>query len=147
MQNVVNYMGQAIKGQGAMYASVGDARISHVDARDIGDVAARVLTEGGHEGKAYDLSGPAALTYGEMADTLSSVLGRTVRYVPLSDEDYKKGAVSAGIPEAYADALVNLSRNYRERDFSRVAPDVHKLLGRVATSFEQFARDYAGQLR
>lgn len=147
MQNVVNYMGQTIKGQGAMYSSAGDARISHVDARDIGDVAARVLTEAGHDGKAYDLSGPAALTYGEMAATLSSVLGRPIQYVSVSDEDYKQAAVGAGTPEGYADALVNLNRNYRGGVFSRVAPDVHKLLGRVATSFEQFARDHAGQLR
>jgi uncharacterized protein YbjT (DUF2867 family) len=146
MQNVINYMGQTIKGQGAMYSSVGDARISHIDARDIGAVAARVLTEAGHEGKAYDLSGPAALSYGEMAATLSSVLGRKVQYVSVSDEDYKKAAMGAGTPEGYADALINLHRNYREGRFGRVAPDVQKLLGRAATSFEQFARDHASQL-
>jgi uncharacterized protein YbjT (DUF2867 family) len=147
MQNVVNYMGQTIKSQGAMYSSAADARVSSIDARDIGDVAARVLTEPGHEGKAYDLSGPAALGYADIASVLTGVLGREVKYVPVSDEDYKKAAVAAGTPEAYADALVNLNRNYREGGFSRVAPDVHKLLGRVATSFEQFARDHADQLR
>lgn len=147
MQNVVNYMGQTIKAQGAMYSSAADARVSSIDARDIGDVAARVLTEPGHEGKAYDLSGPAAIGYADIASILTRVLGHEIKYVPVSDEDYKKAAVGAGTPEAYADALVNLNRNYRGGRFSRVAPDVHKLLGRVATSFEQFARDHAALLR
>jgi uncharacterized protein YbjT (DUF2867 family) len=147
MQNVINYMGQTIKAQGAMYSSAGGARAAHIDARDIGDVAGRVLTEGGHEGKAYDLTGPAAISYEEMAAVLSGVLGREIRHVSITPEDYKKAAMAAGTPEAYADALVNLDHNYREGRFSRVAPDVHKLLGRVPTSFEQFARDQAQALR
>ncbi|HET8645314.1 MAG TPA: SDR family oxidoreductase, partial [Vicinamibacteria bacterium] len=147
MQNVVNFMAPTIKAQGALYSSAAGALISHIDARDIGEIAALVLTEGGHEGKTYELGGPAGITYDEMASVLTRELGRPVRYVPVSDEDYKQAAVASGVPEAYADALVNLNRNYRDGGFSRVAPDTHRLLGRVPTSFEQFARDYAAALR
>ncbi len=147
MQNVVNFMGATIKAQGAFYAPEAEARISHVDARDIAEVAATVLTGAGHEGKAYTLSGPQALTYGEIADTLSRVLGRKISCVSISDDDYRKGAMGAGMPEVYADALVDLARYYREGGAARVTADVKAVTGREPIAFEQFARDHADRLR
>jgi len=147
MQNVVNFMGQGIRGQKAIFTSAKDAPISHVHARDVGGVAARVLTESGHEGRAYDLTGPAANSYLDVARTLTMVLGHEIKVVPISDEDYKKGAVGAGIPEGYADALVDLNRVYRDGVAARVSPDVAKLLGRPAIDFATFARENAAALR
>ncbi|MGH8773124.1 MAG: NAD(P)H-binding protein, partial [Burkholderiales bacterium] len=71
MQNFANDMAETIKARGAIYQPAADAQISHIDVRDIARVAARVLTSPGHEGKAYELSGPQALTYGEAANALS----------------------------------------------------------------------------
>jgi uncharacterized protein YbjT (DUF2867 family) len=147
MQNVVNYMGATIKGQGAFYTSAPDAPIAHIDARDIGAAAARVLSEPGHEGKAYEMSGPAALTYNEIAAVLTRVLGREIRCVGLSDEDYRAGAIGAGMPEAYADALVDLGRFYRSGRAAEVTPDVRPLLGRDLIAFDKFAQDHAGSLK
>jgi uncharacterized protein YbjT (DUF2867 family) len=147
MQNVVNYMGDTIRGQSALYSSGANGAASHVDARDIGRVGAKVLTEAGHEGKAYDLTGPAALTYGEIAETLTRVLGRPIRYVPISHEQYRQAAVAAGTPEGYADALVDLNRYYAEGHGARVSPAVRQLNGRDPIPFAQFARDYADKLR
>lgn len=147
MQNVITYMAGTIKGQGALYSSAGDGRISAIDARDIGAAAARVLTETGHEGKAYELTGPAAIGYAEVAAILTRVLGRTITYVPITDEEYKRGAVAAGTPESYADALVNLNQLYREGRFARVSPDVRTLLGREPGTFEQFALGHVGALK
>lgn len=147
MQNVVHFMGQTIRSEGAMYACAGQARISHVDVRDIGEVAAKVLGEAGHEGRIYELGGPAALTYDEVAAVLARELGRPVRYVAVGDEDYQRSAVAQGVPKAYAEAVVNLNQNYRKGRFSRVSPDVPRLLGREAISFEQFVRDHAAALR
>jgi len=53
MQNMSSFYAQTIKTQGAFYLPAGEARISHIDVRDIASVAAKVLTETGHEGKAY----------------------------------------------------------------------------------------------
>lgn len=86
MQNLVNHMGATIKAQGAIYQATADAPMSHIDARDIGAVPARVLTEPGHDGRAYALSGPQALSYGQMAEMLSAALGRRIEYVATSDE-------------------------------------------------------------
>lgn len=147
MQNVVNYMGATIKGQGVFHQPAEDARISHIDVRDIGRVAAAALTEPGHEGRAYTLSGPQALSYDEIADTLSRVLGRKITYVRITAAQYKQGAMAAGIPEPYADALLDLVRYYREGHASRVTSAVRDVTGREATPFEQFARDHADALR
>jgi uncharacterized protein YbjT (DUF2867 family) len=147
MQNVVNYMGETIRVQSAIYSPAGDSAIAHIDARDIGAAGARVLAEKGHEGKAYQLSGPAALTYGQIAGILTRVLGREIRYVPISFEQYKQALTAAGTPEAYAAALVDLNRFYTTGKAAAVAPAVRQLTGRDPTPFEQFARDHASKLR
>ena len=147
MQNVVTYMGETIRSQSAIYSPAGNAAASHIDARDVGAVGARVLTDKGHEGKAYELTGPAALTYGQIAEILSRVLGRTIGYVPISPEQYRQAAVAAGTPEGYANALVDLNRYYLEGKASVVTPAVRQLTGRDPIPFEQFARDYADKLR
>ncbi len=147
MQNVVNYMGGTIRSQSALYSSAGRGAVSHVDVRDIAAVAARVLSENGHEGRAYEITGPAALRYDEVAATLSRVLGRAIQYVPLTHEQAKQGAIKAGAPEGYAEALVDLERHYAGGGGSRVSETVRRLTGKEATPFSQFAQDYAAQLR
>ena len=147
MQNVVNYMGDTIRAEGKIFSAVGEAKMSHVDVRDIAAVAAKALTGPGHEKKTYTLSGPEALTYAEMAAELSKVLGRTITHVSLPPADLKGGMLAAGIPEEYADRLLDLERYYREGQASRVTNDVHHVTGRAPVRFEQFARDSTSSLR
>ena len=144
MQNMANYSGPTIKDHGAFYHATGDARVAHVDVRDIAAVAVRVLTEPGHEGKAYTLTGPDALTYGDVAAKLSAASGREVRYVDLPPADLKKGLVGAGIPDAYADALLDLDRWYTTGEAGKVSADIKMVTGRDPISFDQYAKDHAG---
>src|SRR5260221_11345291 len=92
MQNVVTYMGETIRKESALYASAGHGAASHVDARDIGAVGAKVLTESGHGGKAPELTGPVALTHDQIAGGLTTAPAPPVRYVPLPHPQYKQGA-------------------------------------------------------
>jgi uncharacterized protein YbjT (DUF2867 family) len=103
MQNVVTYMGDTIRSGGVFYSASGEAKISHVDVRDIAAVAVKALMETGHERKVYQLTGPQALTYDEIASELSSVLGRSIQHTNLTSEDIKGGMFTAGIPEWFAD--------------------------------------------
>jgi uncharacterized protein YbjT (DUF2867 family) len=147
MQNVVTVMGEDIREEDAFYDSVGDARISHIDARDVGRVAAHVLTEPGHEEEAYELSGPEAITHDEIAETLTEALGRTIRYVRLSDEEYRKRLLAMGLPEEEAEAWVDVNRVARTTDAdSVVTTSVRDITGREPTSFEEFCHDYAPDL-
>jgi uncharacterized protein YbjT (DUF2867 family) len=149
MQNFVTYEADTIKRQGAFYHPCGAAKVSHIDVRDIAAVAVRALTASGkeHEGKKYDLSGPEALTYEQCAAKLSAAAGRPIRYVSPPEAEYRTSLLDAGIPEAYADALLDLCRFYVAGKASRVTTAVRDVTGREATRFDQFAKDYAGALK
>lgn len=143
MQNFVNYQAGSIKAQNAFYAPAGEARISHIDARDIGRVAAQVLTASGHESRAYELSGPQALSYADAAEILSRVVGRKVGYVAVTDEAAKAGMLAGGIPEFYADYLIDLNQAYRRGLGDKVTTAVQDVTGRAPVAFEQFAQENA----
>lgn len=147
MQNFANHMAESIKEKGAIYQPAGDTRISFVDVRDIAAVAAQALTSEGHAGKAYELSGPQALSYREVAGIFTRVLGREVSYVALTDEHARAGMLDAGMPDFYADAMIGLNRAYRDGIAKQVTPDVEDVTGRPPVSFEQFVRDYAHSFR
>ncbi len=147
MQNFVNYNAATINTQNAFYGCVGEGKVSHVDIRDIGAVAVKTLTETGHEGKAYTLTGPAAFTNAEIAQILSDDLGREIRYIDLPREQFKQALLGAGLQEWDADALIDLQRLYHEGGASAVTSDVERLLGRKPTSFEQFSRDHREAFR
>jgi uncharacterized protein YbjT (DUF2867 family) len=147
MQNFFNYMGETIRKQSAFYTSAGNGASAHIDARDIGAAAAKVLTGNGHDGKAYDLTGPEALTYPQAAAILSRALGREIQCVPITPEQYKQGALAAGMPEVYVDALVDLDRYYSAGRMAAPTPTVKQLTGREPIRFEQFAKDYADRFK
>jgi uncharacterized protein YbjT (DUF2867 family) len=142
MQNVAAFYGETIRSQGTFYAAQGDGAVSHVDVRDIAAAAVKVLSVAGHEGKTYALTGPEALTNEQMAQTLSRVAGREIKYVDLPPAEVKKAMLAAGIPEWSADAVLDLQRLYREGKASQISPDVAGLTGRKPRSFEEYARDY-----
>ncbi|MEO1209108.1 MAG: hypothetical protein AAFX78_06170 [Cyanobacteria bacterium J06638_20] len=80
---------------------------------DIAAVAVKALTEPIHVGKAYTLTGSEALTYDELAQELSAVLGRSISQINLAHEDLKHGMLAEGMPEAIADRMLDLERYYR----------------------------------
>ena len=145
MQNFVTYDGETIRSQGAIYHAAGDAKISHVDVRDIAAVAVAALTAKGreHEGKAYTLSGPEGLSFAQVAEKLSAATGREIRYVDLSESDYRQGLIGAGIPAPYAEQLVELARYYAAGRASKVTTAVRDVTGREPLRFDQFSRENA----
>lgn len=147
MQNVANYYAGTIKTQGAFYGSAGEARISHVDVRDIAAVAAKALTTPGHDGRAYTITGPEALTYAQIAEKAGKAIGKPVAYVNLTDEQSKQGALAAGVPEFYADLLVDLTRYYRGGTAATVSGDVVKMTGTKPRSFDAFLADHLAAFR
>jgi uncharacterized protein YbjT (DUF2867 family) len=147
MQNVVNFMGDTIRSQNAFYSSAGDAKISHVDVRDIAAVAVRTLTESGHDGKVYTLTGPEALSYSDLASEISKVLGRTINHVSLPPSALKSGMLAAGTPEWLADLLLDLEHYFSRDKASPITDDIKRVTGREPIRFEQYARDFAPQLK
>src|ERR1700756_156149 len=89
MQNIINYSGETIRTQNPFYGSEGDGQVSQIDIRDVAAVAVKALTEDGHVGKTYTLTGPKALTNNEVARILSEKLGREIRFINLPPAQLK----------------------------------------------------------
>jgi uncharacterized protein YbjT (DUF2867 family) len=121
--------------------------VSLIDTRDVGRVAAEILTGSEHEGQAYELSGPEALTQDRQMAILSEALGREIRFVAPPDEEWRAGALAAGLPEWLADRLIDLQRYFRNGEASRITGEVERLTGSPPTSFRRFAQDYASAFR
>jgi uncharacterized protein YbjT (DUF2867 family) len=136
-------MASTIRAEGAFYSASGQARISHVDVRDIAAVGVKALTEPGHEGKAYTLTGPEALTYDEMADEMSKVLRRPISHVSLSPSHLKAGMLAEGMPEAIADRMLDLERCFREGWAGQITPDIKQVTGRDARRLADYVRETA----
>ena len=147
MQNVVTFMSETIKAESAFYSASGEAKIAHIDVRDIAAVAVKALTEPTHAGQAYTLTGPEALTYDELAQKLSVVLGRSISHISLPPEDLKHGMLAEGLPDAIADRMLDLERYYREDQASRITNDVQRVTGQESRQFTQYIRDYASLLQ
>lgn len=140
------YLGM-INEAGALYLPAADAKLSFVDTRDIGAVAAVALTDDGHDDAEYALTGPSALDHGEACIVLSEVAGRQIPYVPISDDDLRQALSAQGMPPEGVEEMVALYQIVREGACEPVSPDVESVLGRPPISFEQYAADYAEYLR
>ena len=142
MQNYINFHSRTIKQQGAFYAAQGDGKVSLIDVRDVAEVMVKVLTSGGHEGKAYDITGPEAISNYEIASALTEVAGRQIKYVDVPESAVRKGMLDTGMPEELVNALMELVAISKAGHLSAVLPGVERLLGRKPGSFRRFAQDF-----
>ena len=147
MQNVVTFMGESIRAEAAFYSAVGQAKISHVDVRDIAAVAVKALAGPTHEGKAYTLTGPEALSYDDLANELSKALGCPITHISLPPSDLKNSMLVEGMSEDIADRMLDLERYFREGQASRITSDIKQVTGCDPRRFAQYARDYASSLQ
>jgi uncharacterized protein YbjT (DUF2867 family) len=126
-----------------LFSAAGQAKIAMIDPRDVGAVAAVCLTQAGHEGQRYLLTGPEAITYADVAQRLSTLLGHPVELVNVTDEALRQALLEAGMPEWYAGNLVTLFELLREGAGSEVTDTVKALTGQPARSFDTFASDHS----
>ncbi|HEX7956369.1 MAG TPA: SDR family oxidoreductase [Pyrinomonadaceae bacterium] len=146
MQNVLGLVEQ-IATTDKFSQPVGDARASFIHLQDVAAVAARVLTEDGHEGQTYTLTGPEALSYADVAARLSEALGRSIAYVPVTPEQFRAGALAAGRPEWLDSALERLNEIFAAGLAAAVTDDVSRVAGSEPTTFAEFARRNASAFR
>jgi uncharacterized protein YbjT (DUF2867 family) len=115
-----------------------DQRIVSIDIIDIAEVAVKVLTGSGHEGKVYPITGPEALTMNEVAEKFSAVLGRKINYVNIPPGDAKRNQLAAGVPQYNADALEELFAERRKGRESKVYNTLKEVFSLKPTSFDEF---------
>jgi uncharacterized protein YbjT (DUF2867 family) len=143
MSNVLAAAAQ-VAYEGRFFAPAGDARIAMIDPRDVGAAAACMLTTPAYVHGAFVLTGPAAITYADVAAELSAATGRDVEFVDVSDDDAREAMIESGLPAFVAEQIVAIFAAARDGVNSEVTGTVESLTGRPARPFAEFARDHAG---
>ncbi len=142
MQNTM-MAAQTISSNGVIYWDMNDAKLGMIDVRDIVDAAFAVLTGSGHEGKSYILTGPATISFYDVAKSFSNALGKDVRYVRVPAEAALKSMIDLGMPKWIAEGYLELDEGFGENFANSVTDNVWNLTGHPARSFDQFAHDFA----
>jgi uncharacterized protein YbjT (DUF2867 family) len=128
---------------GSLFAPAGDGAIAMVDPRDVGAVAAAVLTSDGHAGRDYTLTGPEAIAYQQVATALVAATGHPVEYLDVPAEAARAGMVAAGMPPWLVEHLDRVFDLVRRGELAETTHTVRTLIGREPRSFADFAHDRA----
>jgi uncharacterized protein YbjT (DUF2867 family) len=142
MQNYLAFGAGTITSEDAFYLPHGDGAISSIDVGDIAAVAATVLTEDGHAGRAYELTGPEPLTGHDIAAILSRATGRTIEYVDVPVAAARRSLTALGMPAAVVEGLLELAAVIRADRRAVVTSAVAQVTGIRPRSFERFVADH-----
>lgn len=130
---------------GELFLPVDDTVEPFIDVEDIAAVAVAVLTEDGHHGKTYELSGPESLTFPEAVDAIAEAAGRAVVFQNVTAEDYAAALRAEQLPEDLVFFLDAMYRIMREGKIGDVADGVEQVLGRKPTAFADWAKRAAAE--
>lgn len=120
---------------GEVRLPAGDGKEAFVDAEDIAEVAVAALTEDGHAGWSYELSGPRLMTFQDAVAEIARTVGRDIRYVPLTPEAYADEQCAEGVPEEWAQLSVGLYDHVRSGALASLSDGVQRALGRAPRDF------------
>lgn len=130
-----------IKEMNAVHAPYGDVALPIVDPLDIAEVAAAALTEDGHSGRTYEITGPAATTPRERVEEIAAATGRPLEFVELTPEEAGR-QMSAFMPPAVVEGTLAIL-GHPTADEQAISPHVEEVLGRPARGFGEWARRFA----
>ena len=147
MQNTVSQFADSIRRRGRFEAPQGGGRVSVIDTRDVAAVAAHLLMRSPPPTGCFELTGPAALSNYAIAEAFSRVLGREIEYVDSDAGETRAALLSQGLSAWLTDIIMELYALSARGAAARVTPDVAQVLGRAATSFEDFAAEHADRFR
>ena len=142
MQNTM-MAAQTVASEGVVYMAFKDGKVGMIDVRDVADVAVKVLTEDGHEGKTYTLTGPASISFHDVAAALSKALGKQINYVDVPLEAAREAMIGMGLPVWIAGAFGEYFTAFSEGHGDFITDDVQMITGNPARPFEAFAHDFA----
>jgi uncharacterized protein YbjT (DUF2867 family) len=145
-QNVTTVNAPSIGADGRLYVPAGNARLSMTDTRDVAAVAAAIITGDGHAGQAYDVSGPEALSHGDVADRLGAAMGRPVEYVDVAPDAFRETMLGYGLQQWLVDGLANMFEDYRRSGpdgyAAQATETVQRITGRPARSLDALLAEW-----
>ncbi|MFE3989776.1 SDR family oxidoreductase [Nocardia tengchongensis] len=138
-ENYAGGLAHAVE-SGVLHGAAGAGKVSGAARADYAEAAARVLTTDGHEGKVYELGGDETLSYAELAQVISEVSGKPVRYQDLPQADYAAALQGAGLDGGYAAALADADAGIANGILAVDSGDLQRLLGRPTTPVAEVFR-------
>ena len=135
------FLDQILSGEVAL--PVGDIREPFVDAEDIADVAVAALTDTRHVGQLYELTGPRLLTFPEAIRDIASAVGREIKYVQVSREQYVSLLVEQKVPAEFISLMDYLLTEVLDGRNAHLTDGVERALGRRPRDFADYVRDAA----
>jgi uncharacterized protein YbjT (DUF2867 family) len=147
MQNLSEVHRADVVERDEIFVPAGDGETSFVDARDVGEAAAVVLTESGHADRAYDITGPEALDYAAVAAVFTDVLGRPITYPNPSLVTFARRMYRRGHAPGFIALMCGIYTTARLGLAGRVSEDGRRVLGRSPRSIRTFVEDYAADFR
>jgi NAD(P)H dehydrogenase (quinone) len=127
--------------QGALYFGIREGKFAPLNVGDIGAIAANILAGSGHEGKAYNITGPELLSGSDMADSFSRVTGKPVAYVSPDEDTTLKSLLGSGWPEWQVKGLLELFEVFASNQAAVISPDGEALLGKPLTRLQDFVEE------
>jgi uncharacterized protein YbjT (DUF2867 family) len=128
---------------GELALPAGNTPEPFVDADDIADVAVAALTEDGHVGEIYTLTGPRLLSFADAVGEIARATGREIRYAPVSVDEFAAGLEEQAVPGEWIELLVYLFQEVLDGRNAHLADGVQRALGREPKDFAEYARDAA----
>jgi uncharacterized protein YbjT (DUF2867 family) len=128
---------------GEVALPVGDIPEPFVDAEDIAAVAVAALTQDGHAGQVYEVTGPRALTFDEAITQIAKATGRDIRFVRVSPEEYAAALAEHAVPAEVIALMTYLFTTVLDGRNAHVADGVKRALGHEPKDFTDYARDTA----
>jgi uncharacterized protein YbjT (DUF2867 family) len=145
MQNLLG-LADMVKA-GTIYQPAADSKAGFVDTADIAAVAVEALTEPGHEGQAYDITGPELLSYHDIARIFSEVTGKPVTYQDIPPAAAKQAMMGMGMPEWTADGINGLMDQMRAGAYAKLSTAVEEVGKKEPTRLSAFIREHIAAFR
>ncbi len=142
MSNTVEWWGETIKSQSAVYFPGGKGRVAPIDPADVAAVAAAALTQPGHAGQAYELTGPELLTMGEMVALISQAIGKPLKYTDIPVLAAKLWLKQSGLNKELVNAIGELMSAIRKNKGAQMTDTVAQITGRPAKTFRAWSCEH-----
>ena len=142
MQNLLG-SGKTIVEQNKFFLPMGEGKAGMIHTKDVGTVIAKVLSEDGHEGQNYQVTGPEILSFHDVAEIFSKVLGKKVDYINVPIDEYKKTLSQFLTNQWHLDSVIDLFKDIAEGGIEDKTDTFQDLIGKSPCSLEQFIQEYS----
>jgi uncharacterized protein YbjT (DUF2867 family) len=141
MQNLCTMAAPTIASVGKLYFGTGDGKLAMIDLRDVVDCAEQCVVSDTWDNQVFTLTGPESISFHDIANRLTDILGRPVDYIPVPPEAVEQSIRARGMGEWYARVMRDLCRAYSENWGDLATDSVAQITGRAPRSFDAFARE------